>query len=225
MRTRCWILDTRYLILPAPRTIVCRGILDAECSLPDTRYPIPATRHSTLRTHTPHFAPILRTHPRYWHMFRMIFSSYQIKMNSDKLLQKAINIATEAHKDQLDKYGAPFIGHISRVMNMGRSTDERIVGLLHDLIEKTAWTFEDLVKEGFPNHIVDAIQCLTKKNEDEDYDEFTERVKTNPLAIKVKLNDLTDNMDIRRMPEVKEKDVARLNKYLKAYKALIELDT
>jgi (p)ppGpp synthase/HD superfamily hydrolase len=143
-------------------------------------------------------------------------------MNSDKLFQKAINIATEAHKNQVDKYGAPFIGHISRVMNMGRTNDEKIVGILHDLIEKTTWTFEDLVKEGFPNHIVDAIQCLTKKSEDEDYDAFTERVKANPLSIKVKLNDLTDNMDIRRMPEVKEKDVARLNKYLKAYKALIE---
>ena len=105
-------------------------------------------------------------------------------------------------------------------MNAGVTDDERIVGALHDVVEDTPWTFDDLLREGFSIQIVEAVRCLTKKSEDEDYDEFTERVRKNPLAVRVKLNDLRDNMDIRRMPSVTEKDVKRLNKYLKAYRTL-----
>ena len=141
-------------------------------------------------------------------------------MNTKELLQKAITIAYEAHKDQKDKYGAPYVGHVSRVMNRGRNVDEKIVGVLHDLIEDTDWTFERLRKEGFPDYIINAVECLTKKDENEDYNAFIERIVPNPLAVSVKLNDLEDNMDIRRMPAVTEKDAARLNKYLQAYKKL-----
>ena len=135
-------------------------------------------------------------------------------------LERAIEIAAEAHKGQKDKYGAPYLGHVTRVMNAGVTDDERIVGALHDVVEDTPWTFDDLLREGFSIQIVEAVRCLTKKSEDEDYDEFTERVRKNPLAVRVKLNDLRDNMDIRRMPSVTEKDVKRLNKYLKAYRTL-----
>ena len=138
-------------------------------------------------------------------------------------LDRAIQIAVEAHKNQKDKYGAPYFGHISRVMNAGKTENERIVGVLHDLIEDTPWTFDDLKKEGFSAHVIEAIRCLTKKSEDEDYESFVDRIKINPLAIRVKLNDLTDNMDIRRLPMVTEKDVPRLNKYLKAYHLLAAL--
>src|SRR5687768_6851450 len=105
-------------------------------------------------------------------------------------------------------------------MNHGVTTDEKIVGVLHDLVEDTPWTFRDLEKEGFPRYIVEAIRCVTKKSDKENYDDFVKRTAANPLAIKVKLNDLTDNMDIKRMPKVTEKDVKRLNKYLKAFKYL-----
>jgi (p)ppGpp synthase/HD superfamily hydrolase len=135
-------------------------------------------------------------------------------------LERAIEIATEAHKGQKDKYGAPYLGHVSRVMNAGETDQEKIVGALHDVVEDTPWTFDDLRREGFSAAIIEAVRCLTKKSEDEDYDEFTERVRKNPLAVRVKLNDLRDNMDIRRMTEVTEKDVKRLNKYLKAYRTL-----
>lgn len=138
-------------------------------------------------------------------------------------LDRAIQIAVEAHKNQKDKYGAPYLGHVSRVMNAGKTDDERIVGVLHDLIEDTPWTFDDLKKEGFSAHVIEAIRCLTKKSEDENYESFVDRIKINPLAIRVKLNDLTDNMDISRMPAVTEKDVPRLNKYLKAYHLLAVL--
>ena len=107
-----------------------------------------------------------------------------------------------------------------RVMLAGHTEEERIVGVLHDVVEDTDWTFEALRKEGFSERILTALDCVTKKSEDEDYDDFVARTRTNALAIRVKLNDLTDNMDIRRMQEVKEKDVKRLNKYLRAYKLL-----
>lgn len=135
-------------------------------------------------------------------------------------LNRAIEIATKAHDGATDKYGAPYINHVKRVMNMGQTEIEKIVGVLHDVIEDTHWTFEDLEKEGFSNQVIDALKCVTKTSEDEDYEEFITRVKINPLAVKVKLNDLTDNLDIKRMPEVLESDLKRLNKYLRAYNEL-----
>jgi (p)ppGpp synthase/HD superfamily hydrolase len=115
----------------------------------------------------------------------------------------------------------PYIGHVMRVMQAGRTIDEKIVGVLHDIVEDTPWTFEALLAEGFPTHIVDALRCVTKLHDDEPYEEFIQRVKSNPLAVAVKINDLTDNMDIRRLADITDKDAIRLRKYLKAYRELI----
>lgn len=139
------------------------------------------------------------------------------------MLQKATQIATKAHEEQFDKSGMPYIAHVMRVMEAGKSVDEKIVGVLHDIVEDTDWTFEKLEEEGFPTHIVDAIRCLTKTSEDEHYDEFIKRVQANPLAVRVKINDLTDNMDIRRLSTISDKDIDRLRKYHKAYKQLSSL--
>ena len=136
-------------------------------------------------------------------------------------LPRAIEIATEAHKGQFDKAGNEYIGHPLRVMEMGRTEEEKIVGVLHDLVEDTDWTFEMLEAEGFAPEIIAALKCVTKLSENENYDSFIERVRKNPLATAVKINDLTDNMDIRRLPYLSDKDVKRLKKYLKAYKKLI----
>jgi (p)ppGpp synthase/HD superfamily hydrolase len=136
-------------------------------------------------------------------------------------LERAIQIATEAHKGQVDKTGADYINHPLRVMEAGETIPEKIVGVLHDVVEDTDWTFDKLSQEGFSQEIIDALRCVTKLSEDEPYDRFIARVKTNPLAVAVKLNDLTDNMDIRRLPYLSDKDVKRLKKYLKAYKRLI----
>ncbi len=136
-------------------------------------------------------------------------------------LQRAIEIATEAHKGQFDKSGKDYIGHPLRVMEMGKTEEEKIVGVLHDVVEDTDWTFERLAGEGFSEEIIGALRCVTKTSENENYDDFIERVKKNPLAVGVKINDLTDNMDIRRLPYLSDKDVKRLKKYLKAYKKLI----
>ena len=135
-------------------------------------------------------------------------------------LEKAIEIATEAHQGQFDKAGRDYIGHPLRVMEMGKSEEEKIVGVLHDVIEDTDWTFEKLAEEGFSDEVIAALRCVTKISENENYDDFIDRVKKNPLAVAVKINDLTDNMDIRRLPYLSDKDVRRLKKYLKAYKRL-----
>ncbi len=135
-------------------------------------------------------------------------------------IERAIQIATEAHKGQFDKAGREYIGHPIRVMEMGKTEDEKIVGVLHDVIEDTDWTFERLEAEGFSQEVINALRCVTKTSENENYDEFIDRVKKNPLAASVKINDLTDNMDIRRLPYLSDKDVKRLKKYLKAYKRL-----
>jgi (p)ppGpp synthase/HD superfamily hydrolase len=132
-------------------------------------------------------------------------------------LATAISIAVEAHAGQLDKYGAPYLKHVMRVMELGKTEDEKIVGVLHDVVEDTAWTFEQLVDKGLAPHQLEALRCVTKLSEDEDYDHFINRIITNRLACTVKINDLTDNMDIRRIPEISEKDVPRLNKYIRAY--------
>ena len=138
----------------------------------------------------------------------------------EKILSNAISLALKAHEGQVDKSGMPYAGHIMRVMAAGRTMDEKIVGVLHDVVEDTDWTFDALLADGFPVHIIDALRCVTKLADNESYDEFIKRVKTNPLAVAVKINDLTDNMDVRRYKELSEWDVKRLRKYLKAYQEL-----
>lgn len=135
-------------------------------------------------------------------------------------LERAIEIATEAHRGLLDKAGNDYISHPLRVMAAGKSINEKIVGVLHDVVEDTEWTFEMLAAEGFSDEVIDALRCVTKLYENEPYDKYIARVKTNSLAVAVKLNDLSDNMDIRRLPYLSDKDVKRLKKYLKAYKQL-----
>ena len=135
------------------------------------------------------------------------------------MLVKAIQIAVSAHKEQVDKSGQPYILHLIRVMDAGETEQEKICGVLHDLVEDTDWTFEKLENEGFSEEIISALKCVTKQ-ENEAYNVFINRIKANPLAIKVKLNDLRDNMDITRLVYITEKDTERLNKYLKAYQEL-----
>ena len=141
--------------------------------------------------------------------------------NTSTLLEKALQIATDAHLYQVDKAGAPYIFHPIRVSNRCSTDDEKIVALLHDTIEDTEVTAEYLLMEGFPRNIVDAILSVTR-NEDENYEDFIKRSRLNPIGRQVKLHDLEDNMDITRLNQLTEKDLYRLNKYIKAYKYLKE---
>lgn len=138
-----------------------------------------------------------------------------------ELLELALEIATKAHKGQVDKSGAVYIFHPIRVAERCTTEEEKIVALLHDTIEDTSVTPEYLLEQGFPRSIVDAVLGVTRCD-DETYEEFVRRASLNPISKQVKIHDLEDNMDIRRLGEVTEKDLPRLNKYLRAYKYLME---
>ena len=137
-------------------------------------------------------------------------------------LERAIEIARQAHAGQVDKAGADYIGHPLRVMEMGETEEQKIVGVLHDVVEDSHWTFEMLEKEGFSDEIIDALRCVTKLSEDEDYDHFIDRISGNRLAVKVKLNDLADNLDLSRLADPGDKDIVRSQKYLRARDRLLE---
>ena len=135
---------------------------------------------------------------------------------------KAIEIAISAHKGQKDKSGTDYILHPLRVMSRGKTETEKICGILHDVIEDSDWTFEALEKEGFSSEVITVLRCLTKESDEEDYDKFINRIAQNPIAVQVKINDLLDNMDVTRCKQLNERDLKRLNKYLKAYWQLIK---
>lgn len=139
-------------------------------------------------------------------------------------IERAIEIALLSHKGQKDKSGVEYILHPLRVMERGKTETEKICGVLHDVVEDSDWTIEDLINEGFSEEVISVIKCLTKETENEDYDEFIERVAQDPIAVKVKQNDLLDNMDITRLNKLSEQDLHRLNKYLRAYKKLNKLN-
>ena len=138
-------------------------------------------------------------------------------------LERAIELATEHHEGQTDKAGKPYIEHPLRLMNQVESEDEKIVAVLHDIVEDTDMSLDDLRDEGFSEEVLSAIECVTKQD-DEDYDSFIERISFNPLAVKVKLADLEDNMDLSRLPEVTDKDMERMEKYKRAKEILLRVN-
>jgi len=127
-------------------------------------------------------------------------------------LERAIALAAEAHAGQVDKAGAPYILHPLRLLLAVDAPTDRIVAVLHDVVEDTPWTLEVLRKEGFSEEVVAALDALTKRP-GEAYDAFIGRVAANPIARRVKRADLMDNLDLRRLPAVTEADCARLARY------------
>jgi len=139
-------------------------------------------------------------------------------------LEKAIAIAVSAHAGQRDKAGRPYILHPLRVMHGCASDDERIVAILHDVLEDTEVTEADLRQEGFGDEVIAALLCLTKA-EGENYGDFIGRVMPNPLARRVKTLDLLDNMDCSRLASFDDKDAARMKRYVAALARLRDLET
>ena len=137
-------------------------------------------------------------------------------------LERAIQIAVEAHAGVKDKGGKAYILHPISVMMRCETDDEKTVAILHDVVEDTDWTFEALREEGFTEKIIEALKTVTKHSEDEDYDEFIQRSLKNEIGSKVKIADLRENLDVTRIGELNEKDVERINKYKRALKTLIE---
>lgn len=111
-----------------------------------------------------------------------------------ELIEKAIAIATEAHRGQSSKTGGPFLDHVRRVADNVAGEDEKQVAWLHDVVEKgPGWTFERLRREGFSEAVVDAVDAMSKRD-GEEYFAFVRRSIENPLARPVKRADLTDNL-------------------------------
>lgn len=133
--------------------------------------------------------------------------------------KKALKLCFEAHKNQVDKSGIPYVFHPFHLAE--QMTDEKttVVALLHDVIEDTNYTFDDLRKKEFENDVIDALALLTHNN-DTPYMEYVARIKTNSIARAVKLADLQHNSDLTRLNVVDEKALQRKGKYAEAIKIL-----
>jgi len=135
------------------------------------------------------------------------------------LFNRAIQIAVEAHSGQLDKAAQPYILHPLRVMLKMSNEEERIVAVLHDVVEDTPWTLEGLAKEGFSDTVLQAIDNVTNRP-DETYDAFVARAGSHPLSQKVKIADIEDNCDLSRISSPTQKDFTRIEKYKSALSQL-----
>ncbi|WP_445403290.1 guanosine-3',5'-bis(diphosphate) 3'-pyrophosphohydrolase [Acinetobacter vivianii] len=127
-------------------------------------------------------------------------------------LERAISLAAERHEGQVDKANAPYILHPLRVMLNVPNIEHKIVAVLHDILEDTATTIDELYRLGFQTHLIDAIIALTKQ-EGESRIQAAQRAVQNPIARVVKLADITDNMDLSRIQSPTMKDFERLKEY------------
>ena len=137
-------------------------------------------------------------------------------------LEQAIALAVEKHRGQKDKAGAPYILHPLRVLfRLAWDAPEaaQIAAVLHDVVEDTGVTLDDLRAHGFSDEVVAAVNLLSRHSGDS-YEQFIERLLPNPIARLVKRADLEDNMDLKRIPEPGEKDFVRLAKYRRSWETL-----
>lgn len=138
-----------------------------------------------------------------------------------QMLNAAITIAATRHDGQYDKQGLPYIMHVLKVQYLLKSEDEELncIAVLHDILEDTKTTVEELFSIGMSKRVVDAV-CLLTKKKDIEYKDYLERITCNKDAIRVKMSDIRHNMDLRRLKGVTEKDLRRMEKYIHAYNFL-----
>lgn len=134
----------------------------------------------------------------------------------DDLLERAIRLAAKVHKGQVDRFNKPYVLHVMRVMMRGHDKEEQVLGAIHDVLERSALTLDDLAKKDFPPRVLKALEHISRRPE-EDYDQYIERVMQDPLAIRVKLHDLADKMDLLHVDTLSHADLKRYNKQLAAY--------
>ena len=134
--------------------------------------------------------------------------------------KKAMKLCYEAHKGQVDKSGMPYVFHPFHVAEQMTDETTTIVALLHDVVEDTDYTLEDIAEEGFGKEILEAVALMTHED-DVPYLDYVAKLKDNPIARAVKLADLAHNSDLSRIGEVDEETRQRLEKYKKAI-ALLE---
>ena len=135
------------------------------------------------------------------------------------MLGTALEIAWDAHRGQVDKAGRPYISHPLTVASKMDTEEEIAAALLHDVVEDSRYTLDDLRKAGIPEEVLEAVRLLTRSPE-EDYFDYVRRVKENPIAAKVKMADLQHNSRLDRLPEITEADRERLEKYRRAMEIL-----
>jgi len=135
------------------------------------------------------------------------------------ILERAIQIAVNAHFGQKDKSGMPYIFHPLRVMDAVETFEAKIVAVLHDVVEDTELAFDDLVERGIPKHLVITLRHLTH-DKNLSYEDYIAQVAENPLAAVVKMADLKDNMDASRLSNITEEDIERLKRYTAAFQYL-----
>lgn len=139
------------------------------------------------------------------------------------MTKKAMRISYQAHKDQVDKSGIPYIFHPIHLAEQMGSEETVIVALLHDVVEDTDWSVHALEKEGFSKDIIEALIMLTH-NEDIDYLDYIRKIKksSNPYAKIIKIADLNHNSDLSRYDHIDEEILKRFEKYKKAISILTE---
>src|SRR5262249_12221411 len=139
-------------------------------------------------------------------------------------IERALQIAAQAHEGQKDKEGLPYILHPLRVMSQVEGEAAQIVAILHDVVEDTKVTLDDLRCAGFSEAILEAVQCVTHRK-DEPYTDYVIGCKANPIARQVKLGDLADNCWLDRTilrPARIQRDLARIHRYFLSYRFLID---
>lgn len=137
------------------------------------------------------------------------------------MLSKAIELAVRAHDGFNDKCGQPYILHPLRVMLSLNDELSRICAVLHDVVEDTEFTFDDLREEGFSEEVIEIVDCLTKKS-GEKYEDYINRILANEVAMHIKLADLNDNMDPNRISCYDREYEARFEKYKIAKRKILD---
>lgn len=133
-------------------------------------------------------------------------------MQYTPMIRKALILSFEAHKHQKDQSGVPYIFHPLHLAEQMETEDEICTALLHDVVEDSDWTLEDLHREGFPQNVCEALSAMTH-DADTPYMTYILRLRSNPLAKKVKQADLIHNMDLSRLNQVTEYALRRQQKY------------
>ena len=140
----------------------------------------------------------------------------------EHLIETAIRMAAKVHRGQVDRFGKPYVLHVMRVMMSGEDFDEQVLGALHDVLERSALTEDDILKKGFSPRVVKALKQITRIPE-ETYEQYIDRVVQDNLAIRVKLHDLADKMDLLHVEQLDPADLKRYNKQLAAYHRMKKL--
>ena len=135
--------------------------------------------------------------------------------------KKALKLCFEAHKDQTDKAGLPYVFHPFHVAEQMPNEKATIVALLHDVIEDTSYTLQDLRDMGFDEDVLSALALMTH-DKSVPYMDYVARIKENALARTVKLADLRHNSDLTRLDDINEAALARVEKYKAAIRLLSE---